>query len=223
MTSSLHTPPLEEICERYKRLYTPAVADILDSKGLWHQIMNNDLKGLTMDMVVAGPAFTVLGMCERSEDKAIRKGPLVVDRLGQYQVAVFETGGDTHTGHWGELLSNAARTRGAHGAVIDGGVRDTRYILQIDFPVFCRFRCPGDATGRWNVVDMEIPVTVGGVRVHPGDFVFGDADGVVVVPKELTIPVLLEAESVLELEDEIRQKVRAGESVEHLYRSYERF
>lgn len=66
---------------------------------------------------------------------------------------------------------------------------------------------------------MELPVTVGGVRVHPGDSVFGDADGVVVVPKELTIPVLLEAECILKLEDEIRQKVRPGESVEHLHRS----
>jgi len=215
--------PLPEICERYKRLYTPAVADILDSQGLWHQIMDNDLKGLTLEMIVAGPAFTVFGMSERSEDRSIRKGPLVVDRLGAYQVAVFETSGDTKTGHWGELLSNAARARGAHGAVIDGGVRDTRYILEMGFPVFCKFRCPGDATGRWNVVDMEIPVTVGGVRVHPGDFIFGDADGVVVVPRELTTQVLLEAEAVLSLENEIRQKVRGGASVEKLYQSYERF
>lgn len=215
--------PLAELCERYKRLYTPAVADALDRQGLWHQIMDNDLKGLTLDMVVAGPAFTVLGVCERSEDKSIRKGPLVVDRLSAYQVAVFETGGDTRTGHWGELLSNAARTRGAHGAVVDGGVRDTRYILQLGFPVFCKFRCPGDATGRWNVVEMEVPVTVGGVRVHPGDFILGDADGVVVVPRELTLPVLLEAEAVVQIEDEIRQKVRSGASVEKLYQSYERF
>ncbi len=215
--------PLEELCERYRKLYTPAVADILDSKGLWHQIMDNEIKGLTLDMVVAGPAFTVLGMCERSEDKSIRKGPLVVDRLGKCQVAVFETGGDTRTGHWGELLSNAARARGAHGAVIDGGVRDTRYILQLGFPVFSKFRCPGDATGRWNVVDMELAITAGGVRVHPGDFIFGDADGVVVVPKELTVEVLLEAEAVMAVEDEIRQQVRGGASVQKLYSSYERF
>jgi regulator of RNase E activity RraA len=215
--------PLTEICERYEKLYTPAVADILDSKGLWHQIMDNDLKGLTMDMVVAGPAFTVFGMSERSEDKSIRKGPQVVDRLSKCQVAVFETSGDTKTGHWGELLSNAARARSAHGAVVDGGVRDTRYILQMGFPVFCKFRCPGDATGRWNVVAMEIPVTVGGVRVYPGDFIFGDADGVVVVPKELTVEVLLEAEQVLAVENEIRQKVRSGASVEQLYKSYKRF
>ncbi len=221
--STISEIPLEELCERYQKLYTPAVADILDSKGLWHQIMDNEIKGLTLDMAVAGPAFTVLGLCERSEDKSIRKGPLVVDRLGKCQVAVFETGGDTRTGHWGELLSNAARARGARGAVIDGGARDTRYILQMGFPVFSRFRCPGDATGRWNVVDMGIPITVGGVRVHPGDFVFGDADGVIVVPAELTVPVLLEAEAVLAVENEIRQKVRAGASVEKLYSSYKRF
>lgn len=215
--------PTAEVCARYMRLYTPAIADVLDSHGLWHQIMDNDLKGLTMDMVVAGPAFTVFGMSERSEDKSIRKGVRVVDSLGPCQVAIFETAGDTRTGHWGELLSNGARVRGAHGAVIDGGVRDTRYILQMGFPVFCKFRCPGDATGRWNVVDMQIPVTVGGVRVNPGDFVFGDADGVVVVPKDMIIEVLLEAEEVFATENEIRAKVRAGASVEDLYRSYKRF
>jgi 4-hydroxy-4-methyl-2-oxoglutarate aldolase len=215
--------PMAEICERYKRLYTPAVADILDSKGLWHQIMDNDLKGLTLDMILAGPAFTVFGMAERSEDKSIRKGVKVVDMLGPCHVATFETCGDIRTGHWGELLSNAARARGAHGAVIDGGVRDTKYILRMGFPVFCKFRCPGDATGRWNVVDMEVPVTVGGVRVYPGDFVFGDSDGVVVVPKALTIEVLLEAEAVLAMEDEIREKVLSGASVEELYMKYERF
>jgi len=214
---------MTEICERYKNLYTPAVADILDSRGLWHQIMDNDLKGLTLDMVVAGPAFTVLGMAERSEDKSIRKGVKVVDMLGPCHVATFETAGDTRTGHWGELLSNAARARGAHGAVIDGGVRDTKYILQMGFPVFCKFRCPGDATGRWNVVDMEVPVTVGGVRVNPGDFIFGDSDGVVVVPKALTVEVLLEAEAVLAVENEIREKVRGGASVQELYMKYERF
>lgn len=221
MTS--HDIPMAEICERYKKLYTPAVADILDSRGLWHQIMDNGLKGLTLDMAVAGPAFTVFGMSERSEDKSIRRGPQVVDRLGPCQVAVFETGGDTRTGHWGELLSNAARARGAHGAVVDGGVRDTRYILQMGFPVFCRFRCPGDATGRWNVVDMEVPITAGGVRVNPGDFIFGDSDGVIVIPRALTVEVLLEAEAILETENEIRQKVRGGASVEELYLKYERF
>jgi 4-hydroxy-4-methyl-2-oxoglutarate aldolase len=146
-----------------------------------------------------------------------------VDRLGPCQVAVFETGGDTRTGHWGELLSNAARARGAYGAVVDGGLRDTRYVLELGFPVFSRFRCPGDATGRWNVVDMEIPITAGGVRVHPGDFIFGDADGVVVVPKELTVEVLREAEALLAVENEIRGKVRDGASVQQLYSSYERF
>lgn len=221
--TSLNGIPMDEICKRYSRLYTPAVADVLDGKGLWHQIMDNDLKGLTMEMMVAGPAFTVFGMSERSEDKSIRKGVKVVDMLGPYQVVAFETSGDTHTGHWGELLSNGARARGAYGAVIDGGVRDTRHILQMNFPVFCKFRCPGDARGRWNVVDMQIPITVGGVRVHPGDFIFGDADGVVVVPKELTVAVLLEAESVLAVENEIREKVREGASVQDLYMKYERF
>jgi regulator of RNase E activity RraA len=215
--------PLEEMCARYGRLYVAAVADALDDKGLWHQIVDRRIQPLTFHMRVAGPAFTMLGRPERSTDRAIRKGVKAVDAVRPHSVVVMDCSGEEITGHWGELLTNGTMVRGGTGAVIDGGVRDVRAILDLGFPVFCKFRSPADAKGRWNVVDFDCPVTIGGVPVRPGDFVVGDADGVVVVPADLAVEILLEAEQIVAEEDEVRRHVRNRESVADLYMRYKRF
>lgn len=216
-------PDLKELCERYRALYVPAIADVLDDFGLWHQVMDNEIQGLTLDMRVAGPAYTVLGRPERSTDRTIRNGARMIDELSPFEVAVFDCSDDQTTGHWGELLTNGAIARGAQGAVIDGGIRDSAAILDLGFPVFHRFRAARDAKGRWNVVDMQAPIVAGGVVVNPGDLVVGDADGVVVVPRHMALDVLTEAEEVVRTENEIRLRVRAGEKVGDLYQKYERF
>jgi regulator of RNase E activity RraA len=217
------TIPIEEMSARYRRLYTPAVADALDDRGLWHQIVDRRIQPLVLGMRVAGPAFTMLGRPERSTDRAIRKGVKAVDAIRPHTVVVMDCCGEEITGHWGELLTNGTLVRGGTGAVIDGGVRDTAAILELGFPVFCKYRSPADAKGRWNVVDFDCPVTLGGVPVRPGDFIVGDTDGVVVVPAALAVDVLLEAEQVVAEENEIRGRVRAGESVAGLYMQYKRF
>jgi regulator of RNase E activity RraA len=217
------TIPIEEMSARYRRLYTPAVADALDDRGLWHQIVDRRIQPLVLGMRVAGPAFTMLGRPERSTDRAIRQGVKAVDAVRPHTVVVMDCCGEEITGHWGELLTNGTLVRGGTGAVIDGGVRDTAAILELGFPVFCKYRSPADAKGRWNVVDFDCPVTLGGVPVRPGDFIVGDADGVVVVPAALAVEVLLDAEQVVADENEIRGRVRAGESVAGLYMQYKRF
>ncbi|QBI53010.1 4-hydroxy-4-methyl-2-oxoglutarate aldolase [Streptomonospora litoralis] len=212
----------EELCRRYRRLYVPAIADVLDDAGMWHQVMNEILP-LTMDMTVAGAAYTALGRPERSTDRSIRLGARMIDEISAGEIAVFDCSDDRTVGHWGELLTNGALARGGVGAVIDGGVRDTNAILDLSFPVFCKFRAARDAKGRWNVVDMQSPVICGGVLVRPGDIIVGDADGVVVVPREHAEAVLVEAERTVEVETEIRSRVNGGEPVGRLYQQYERF
>jgi 4-hydroxy-4-methyl-2-oxoglutarate aldolase len=215
--------PIEELSARYRQLYTAAVADALDDRDLWHQIIDRRIQPLVAGMRVAGPAFTMLGRPERSIDRAIRKGVKAVDAVRPHTVIVMDCSGEEITGHWGELLTNGTLVRGGTGAVIDGGVRDTAAILELNFPVFCKYRSPADAKGRWNVVDFDCPVTLGGVPVHPGDFIVGDVDGVVVVPAALAVEVLVDAEQVVAEENEIRGRVRDGESVAGLYMQYKRF
>ena len=215
--------PIEELCAQYRALYVAAIADALDEKGLWHQIIDRRIQPLTLDMRVAGPAFTMLGRPERSTDRSIRKGVKAVDAIRPHTVVVMDCSGEEITGHWGELLTNGALVRGGTGAVIDGGIRDTAAILPLKFPVFCKFRSPADAKGRWNVVDFDCPVTLGGVPVQPGDFIVGDADGVVVVPKALAVEVLREAEQIVADESEVRRRVLNKESVADLYMQFKRF
>ncbi|MEW6229895.1 MAG: RraA family protein [Bacillota bacterium] len=214
---------LEEICARYEKVYVPAVADALDSRGLWHQILDASIQPLDLSMKLAGPAFTMFGAPSRSTDKSIRLAVKALDELSPFCVAMMATSGDRSTGHWGELMTNAALYRGCRGAVVDGGIRDTAAIRALGFPVYYKFRCPGDALGRWNVTDYQCSVEVGGVLVRPGDFVVGDADGVVVVPRDLVLEVLVEAEEIVKTETEIRRRVRQGESVAKLYLEYDRF
>lgn len=221
---SQQTMPLEELAERYKRLYTPAIADILDEKGLFQQVLPPSIQALAPGMRVAGPALTVKGT-----PTTVHKDEYLQPMLQAYLamqpgvIAVYDTSADQMAAHWGELVSTAASVKGCRGAVIDGGVRDVDRIIEMGFPVFARYRSPADIRGRWRYVEVNVPIRVGEVLIQPGDFVVGDANGVVAVPKDLMVEVLLEVEEVVEVENRIRVELRAGENPMTLYQKYRRF
>src|SRR5262249_27647197 len=108
-----------------------------------------------------------------------------IDALKPGDVLVATTHGDLGSALWGELLSTASRAHGAVGAVIDGLTRDAAKILDMDFPVFAAGFCPLDSKGRLDGIAHGIPIRVGACLVRPDDYVFGDIDGIVVVPAEL--------------------------------------
>ena len=120
-------------------------------------------------------------------------------------------------------MSKAARERGCTGAVVDGGLRDTRFILRMEFPVFCRFRCSASSIGRSDITEWILPITIGETIIHPDDFVFGDADGVVIIPKALTIEVLLKTEEIVQREDAMRAELAKGVTVSEVYKKYGKF
>lgn len=214
---------LVAVAERFKRLYAPAVCDVLDDLGLRHQFMRHDIRPLTTSHMVAGPAFTIAGIQDSSMDLSQRMGPKVIDHMRPGVVAVYDTGGDETTGVWGELWCKGSAVRGCVGAVVDGGIRDTGFIRRADFPIFHRFTSPADAVGRFTVADYECAVSAGGVRVHPGDYIFGDADGILVIPAELTLEVLAKAEEVSERENRIRAAISGNRSLAELYVEHGRF
>ena len=122
--------------------------------------------------------------------------------------------------HLGELSVTSLKARGVAGCVLDGGCRDVRFILDEGFPVFCSHVTPEDSTWSWELVETQLPITIGRVRVEPGDWVVGDDDGVVVVPRAIAEEVLAEAEEKAATESEIRAAVRNGMSP---LDAYERF
>ena len=165
--------------------------------GFLRQTLPPEITPLRPGMRLAGPAYPIEGRPDHAADydAAIRK---VLEMLGQVpagHVAVYQTN-DRSSAHLGELSVTSLKARGCAGAVIDGGCRDVHLILRENYPVFTRYTTPQDCTYRWQLVAHgDVTVTIGEVSVAPGDYVVADADGIVVVPGDVLIEVLGQAEA----------------------------
>jgi 4-hydroxy-4-methyl-2-oxoglutarate aldolase len=197
--------------DRFLRVYTAALADILDDRGLRSQTLPPDLRPLVPGTRLAGPAFTVEGRPSEHDDwdAAIRKTLAMLGSVPSGHVAVYQCNQQI-AAHFGELSATSLATREVAGCVIDGGCRDTAFIVGERFPVFARHVTPEDSTWRWEVTATDVPIVVGRVRIEPGDWVVGDDDGVVIVPQGVAADVLAEAEAKIGTENAIRDAVRAG-------------
>jgi regulator of RNase E activity RraA len=212
---------LSQICSRYDRLYTGAIADMLDKQGCRNQVLPYYITPFTHANRVAGPAFTGRGYpCAETTNNDTQTRLAMLDSITPGTVSVWACGGSLECAHWGEIMSTAARERGCTGAVLDGGVRDVDFVNAMKYPVFARFKCAASSIGRWDIKEYQVPVKIGNTVIHPGDFVFGDIDGVVVVPKEMTLEILIAAEGVFERESGMRRELRSGVSVKDAYAKY---
>ena len=213
--------------ERFSALYTAALADILDARGLHDQTLPPSIRALDPGTRVAGPAYTVKGSPAAntdapSYDRAIRKVLAMLGDVPEGHVAVYACEQDV-AAHLGELSVTSLKARGVAGCVLDGGCRDVSFIREEGFPVFSRFLTPEDSTWRWELEATQVPVTIGKVLVAPGDWVVGDDDGVVIVPSRIAAEVLAEAEQKAATESEIRASVRDGVSPLEAYERYGTF
>lgn len=181
-----------------KHLYGPVVCDVLDELGHRDQAMHQRLRPLDPDnCVIVGRARTFRWM---ETDYVVEADPYgleidAMDSLCPGDVAVHSTDSSGTIAPWGELMSTLAQRNGATGCVCDGLIRDCRKILQLGFPVFYAGIRPLDSKGRGRVMAYDVPVRCGGVLVTPGDLVFADFDGIVVVPAKLEVEVLRRAAS----------------------------
>jgi regulator of RNase E activity RraA len=145
----------------------------------------------------------------------------LVDDLKPGDVAVLACGGPTdRIAPWGELLSTASRARGAAGCVTDGLVRDVRQIREMGFPVFHGGIGPLDTKGRARMMERDIPVECGGVHVRSGDMVFGDVDGVVIIPQERAAEVIARAQEKVRGEDSTRAELEQGRLLAEVFAKY---
>lgn len=214
-----------ERSRRLGSLYTGAVADVLDEIGLHDQCLPADIRPLEPTMKVAGPVYTVRGRARHYDDGTDPryKQMDMLDAIIPGSVVVIDPGEEAKAAHWGELMSNTARAKGAVGAVIAGGLRDTPQILQIGFPVFRRFHSPLTAVYRFDITDFDVPLRIGGVGIAPGDFILGDVDGILVLPAAVVDEVLEQAESIREREDIVRDALQDGGSIRELFEKYRVF
>ena len=203
-----------ELCERYRKLYLPGVADALYELGLPEQVLPTYLRPLFPEQRLVGCAFTVEGrplapIGWEAGLVRIRSYLEIFERLAADSVLV-SVNPNSHVGHFGELTANSARAHGCVGCVLDGNLRDIEGLRAIGFQVFYRDLSPLNAIGRWEMIECQQPVLIGGTVVKPGDLVFGEFDGVLVIPQEDAEAVLLKAEEIVAAEQHVREEVRQG-------------
>lgn len=220
---------VENVASRYLKLYTALVYDVMELEyGLTGRAMASGIYPLVHTMKLAGPAFTVHCISTPSRDEYKHTMRLaMLESMTTGCIQIRDTQGDVSCGQFGEMSATAAAKAGCVGAVIDGSTRDSTFLIDMNFPTFCRFRNPAEALGRFMAWDYQIPIYVKGLdgqlRVDPGDYIFGDNDGVVVVPKALTVPVLEKAEAMCHTEDVSRGALKEGMSALEVVAKYGRF
>jgi regulator of RNase E activity RraA len=204
-----------------QNLYTAVVSDSLDQLGIRAQAMREYLRPLFPSGKFAGWARTMA--C--SDLYHIPEDPYAVeieavDSILPGEVVVVSTQRSVRNAPWGELLSTAARARQARGAVVDGLVRDVKKIEELGFPVLAAGIKPVDSMGRGMVTAYNVPVECGEVLVHPGDFVFADYDGVVVVPQAVVKETLELAADKANRENQSRAELLRGAYLRDVYKKY---
>lgn len=207
-----------------KQLYTGVLSDVMDSLGRTSQAMRPFIRPVDDASVLMGRARTGLYATvygRRDNDNPYELEMELVDSLTKDDVAVLACNGPTERiAPWGELLSTAAKMRGANGCVTDGLVRDTKHIKHLGFPVFHGGIGPLDSIGRAKMIEHDTEIICAGVTVRSGDIVFADIDGVVVIPREIEQQVLDLAMTKATSENNSRNELLEGRLLREVYEKY---
>ena len=214
----------EELFDTLRReLFTAVVGDVMDTMGLLRQFLPPQIKALRNDMVVTGRAMTVLeadvpsGTDFESQPFGLMFRALDDLKAGEVYVCA---GGSPRYALWGELMSTRATNLGAAGAVVDGYHRDTSGILRLGFPTFSYGGYAQDQAPRGKVIDFRVPLEIGGVKVTPGDIVFGDLDGVCVIPRDAEEEVFRRALEKVQKENLVGQAIEDGMSAQEAFEKF---
>ena len=231
----LDIDPMERV-KRWKRFYGGLVFDALWELGVKETMLSQQIHPLRDDMVIAGFALTVKIHSHAEDEETINNrgmqgwggGPkqrIIMDTVSPGCVICIDTGPNTLVAQWGEMSCHLAQSNGAVGVLCAGNVRDTRVILGMDdFPVYL-MGTTANARAGWKVNEINTPIFMPGhlrhsVKVFPGDFIFGDTDGVQVIPKEIVDEVMLICEGILDKETGQRKEIKDGMSIEDVYTEY---
>jgi 4-hydroxy-4-methyl-2-oxoglutarate aldolase len=202
-------------------LFSAVVCDALDAEGLMRQSPRVPLRPLTTTGVLVGRCRTTLWADMAHADPHPYQLELrAVDACRPDDVLIAAAGGSMRSGIWGELLSTAARKAGCVGAIVDGAVRDQRRMRAMSFPVYARGQCIYDSKDRQRVIDLDVTVEIDGVAFAPGDLVFADEDGVVVVPRQVEDAVIRRAWEKVHAEDRVRKAIEDGMKATEAYATF---
>ena len=214
------TYPIDEI---RSKLFASVLSDCLDQAGYTKQALSSRIRPLDEASVMVGRARTAAFMEVYHVAEGVNPYELeiaLIDSLRADEIPVFACSNPARVAPWGELLSTASRVRGAAGALMDGCVRDIKPIKAMGFPVFHGGIAPLDSKGRGKIMAIDVPIECDGVPVHPGDLIFGDADGVVVIPRQAEDKVLALAFEKVNGERNTLRDLQRGDRLADVFARY---
>lgn len=205
-----------------KNAYAAVFSDILDELGFNSQVISpqSQIHPLKESFVVMGKAVTLLNESDSNEEEPYDVVINCIDNLGPNSVIVIAQTENFLTGIMGELTATALRFRKSRGAIVNGYTRDARKLIKMGFPTFARGASPIDTKGRVRVKDFNIPIVVGGIKILPGDLIFADLDGIIVIPPQVEKEVIDEVIIRINTETTVRKELATGKSMAEVWEKH---
>lgn len=214
----------DRITERLSRCYTGVVHDVMRAMGLRDFTLPAELRPLFPERRLAGPAFTIDGRVDPRADphETLLAWTGLLSRAKAGHIWVSQPN-DRVVAHMGELSAETLKNKGVLGCVADGYVRDVDFLIEMGFQTWSRGYTPRDIVGYWLPRAVEVDVRIGDVIIAPGDYLLGDRDGVVRVPKALVEDVIEKSETAIGTENKVRTAILAGVDPQEAYLKYGKF
>lgn len=215
---------MSSLTERLLRMYTGAVHDVLRDMGYENVVLPHTIKSVDPTLKVAGPVWTVSGHIDRTKtrDETLLGWCTLLSKAPRGHVIVCQPH-NHEVSLMGELSAQTLATRGVLGFVVDGGSRDTDLVIEQRFPVFCAFLTPSDIVRRWAPDAYAAPIDIGGVPIATGDYLLGDRDGVVIIPRAIAEEVVNKTDEVVATESNMRKALIGGMDPVDAFLTYGKF
>ena len=212
------------LVERLGRTYTGIIHDVMRAMGLRDFTLPPEIRPLFPDQVLAGVVATVSGKVDRSADphQTLLGWTGLLSRARADTVLICQPN-DSTVAHMGELSAETLKLKGVRGYVADGGCRDVNFILELGFPVWCRYLTPRDIVGYWLPDSYDQAIRIGEVTIHAGDLVLGDRDGMVILPRARAEEIVAAAETAIGTENLVRKAILAGTDPQEAYLKFGKF
>ena len=213
-----------QLVERLKNCYTGAVYDVLRERGIKNTILPHSIKSIDPSKKLAGVIWTCSGEIDETLDKdaSMLSWTNMLSKAPSNSVVICQPNDGT-IAHMGELSAETLKYKGVKGYIVDGGCRDVDFILNLEFPVFCKYFTPSDVVCRWKITSLGDPIKIGNLTIKSGDYVLGDIDGVVIIPQDIAENVISETEEYMNTESQLRKDILSGVDPKEAYLKYRVF
>jgi 4-hydroxy-4-methyl-2-oxoglutarate aldolase len=215
---------MTELCERLEAVYTGAIHDVMRAMGLTNFVLPPEILPLVGGDKIAGPIYTVEGKSGDSFDahETLLEWTGLLSKAPGGHVIVCQPN-DNEIALMGELSAETLKLKGVKGYIVDGGCRDIEFLLDMGFSTWCKFKTPKDIVGRWLPVAFNETIRIGDAQISGGDWVLGDRDGIVILPKDKAEDIVAETERVIGTENKIRTSIFDGMDPQDAYLKWGKF